>query len=61
VEGVQEQVLRKIFEPKREGVIKGWRKLHTEKLQNSSYQPYKFNNLRRIRWAGQVYRVSAEM
>jgi hypothetical protein len=44
-----------IYEPKREQVTKGWRKLHNKKLHNM-YSLLNFITIRarRIRWAGHV-------
>jgi hypothetical protein len=35
----ENRVLRRIFEPKRDEVIGGWRKLHNEELHNLYYSP----------------------
>jgi hypothetical protein len=35
----ENRVLRRIFGPKRDGVIGGWRKLHNEELHNLFYLP----------------------
>jgi hypothetical protein len=32
-------VLRRIFEPKRDEIIGGWRKLHNEELHNLYFSP----------------------
>jgi hypothetical protein len=49
-------VLRKIFGPKRDEVIGGWRKLHNEGLHNLYFLPsiIKIIRSRRIRWAGNI-------
>jgi hypothetical protein len=49
-------VLRRIFGPKRDGVMGGWRKLHNEELHNlySSPSIIKIIKLRRMRWTGHV-------
>jgi hypothetical protein len=52
-------VLRRIFEPKRDGVTGGWRKLHNEELHNlySSPSIVRIIKSRRMRWAGNVARM----
>jgi hypothetical protein len=49
-------VLRRIFVPKKEEVTGGWRKLHSEKLNNvySSPDVIRMIESRRVRWAGHV-------
>jgi hypothetical protein len=49
-------VLRRIFGPKRDEVIGGWRKLHNEELHNLHSSPsiIRIINSRRMRWAGHV-------
>jgi hypothetical protein len=37
----QKRVLRRIFGPKRDGVMGGWRKLHNEELHNLYSSPSK--------------------
>jgi hypothetical protein len=55
----ENRVLRRIFGPKRDEVMGGWRKLHNEELHNL----YSFQSIirliksRRIRWAGHVARL----
>jgi hypothetical protein len=51
--------LRRIFGPKGDGVIGGWRKLHNEELHNLYCSPSMIIiiNSRRIRWAGHVARM----
>jgi hypothetical protein len=51
--------LRKIFGPKRDGVIGGWRKLYNEELHNlySSSSIIRIIKSRRMRWAGHVARM----
>jgi hypothetical protein len=52
-------VLGKIFGPKRDEAIGGWRKLHNEELHNlrSSASIIRIIKSRRMRWAGHVARV----
>jgi hypothetical protein len=38
---VENRVLRRIFGPKRDGVMGGWRKLHNEELHNVYSSPSK--------------------
>jgi hypothetical protein len=53
------RVLRKIFEPKRDEVTRGWRKLRNEELRNlySSSDIIRMIKSRRMRWAEHVARV----
>jgi hypothetical protein len=55
----ENRVLRRIFEPKRDEVTGGWRKLHTEELHNlySSPNINRMIKSRRIGWAGHVARM----
>jgi hypothetical protein len=55
-------VLRKIYGPKRDEVIGGWRKLHNEELHNlySSPSVIRMIKSRRMRWAGHVARMGIE-
>jgi hypothetical protein len=55
----QNRVLRKIFGPKRDEVIGGWRKLHNEELDNLYCSPsiIRIIKSRRMRWAGHVARM----
>jgi hypothetical protein len=48
-------VLRRIFGPKRDGVMGGWRKLHNKELHDL-YSPPSIKS-RRMRWAGHVARM----
>jgi hypothetical protein len=52
-------MLRKIFGPKRDEVIEGWRKLHNEELYNLYSSPSIIGIIksRRMRWAGHVVRM----
>jgi hypothetical protein len=47
-------VLRRIFGPKRDEVIGGWRKLHNEELHNLYCSPsiIRMIKTRRMKWAG---------
>ena len=49
-------MLRRIFGPKRDKVIREWRKLHNEELNNlySSPKIVRVIKSRRMRWAGHV-------
>jgi hypothetical protein len=51
----ENRMMRKIFEPKRDEVIGGWRKLHDE-LHNlyCSQSIIRMIKSRRMRWAGHV-------
>jgi hypothetical protein len=55
----ENRVLKRIFEPKRDRVRGGWRKLHNEELHNlySSPSIIRIIKSRRIRWAGHVARM----
>jgi hypothetical protein len=52
----ENRVLRRIFEPKRDGVTGGWRKLNNEELHNlySSPSIIRIIKSRRMRWVGHV-------
>jgi hypothetical protein len=52
----ENRVLKRIFGPKRDEVMGGWRKLHNEELHNlySSPNTIRIIKLRRMRWAGHV-------
>jgi hypothetical protein len=52
-------VLTRIFRPKRDGVMGGWRKLHNEELHDlySSPSIIRIMKARRMRWAGHVARM----
>jgi hypothetical protein len=52
-------VLRRIFGPKKDEVIGGWRKLNNEKLHNlySSPSIIRIVKSRRMRWTGYVARM----
>jgi hypothetical protein len=55
----ENNVLRRIFRPKRDEVTGEWRKLHNAELQNLHSSPdiTRQNKLRRMRWAGHVARM----
>jgi hypothetical protein len=55
----ENRVLRRIFGPKRDEVMGGWRKLHNEELHNlySSPSIIRMMKSRRMRWAGHVVRM----
>jgi hypothetical protein len=50
------RVLKRIFGPKRDGVMGGWRKLYNEELHNlySSPSIIRIIKSRRMRWVGHV-------
>jgi hypothetical protein len=56
---IEKRVLRRIFEPKRDEVTGGWRKLHNEELHGlySSPRIVRVIKERRMRWAGHVARM----
>jgi hypothetical protein len=58
----ENRVLRRIFGPKRDGVMGVWRKLHNEELHNlySSPSIIRIIKSRRLRWAGHVARMGGE-
>jgi hypothetical protein len=58
----ENRVLRRIFGPKRDGVMEGWRKLHTEELHNlySSPSIIRIIKSRRMRWAGHMVRMGVK-
>jgi hypothetical protein len=55
----ENRVLRRIFGPKRDDVINGWRKLNNDELHNlySSPNIIRMIKSRRTRWAGHVARM----
>jgi hypothetical protein len=55
----EDRVLRRIFGPKRDEFLEGWRKLHDEELHNM-YSPLSIITViksRRMRWAGYITRT----
>jgi hypothetical protein len=55
----ENRVLRRLFEPKRDGLMGGWRRLHNEELHDLYSLPsiIRIIKSRRIRWAGHVARM----
>jgi hypothetical protein len=55
----ENRMLRRIFGPKRDKVIGGWRKLHNENLSNLYFSPsvIRMIKLRRMGLAGHVARM----
>jgi hypothetical protein len=58
----ENRMLRRIFEPKRDGVTGGWRKLHNEELQNLNSLSIiiRIIKSRRMRWAGHMALIGEE-
>jgi hypothetical protein len=50
---LENRMLRRIFGPKRDEVIGGWRTLHNEELHNLYCSPNRIIKSRRMRWAGE--------
>jgi hypothetical protein len=52
----ENRMLRRIFGPKGEKVVGGWRRLHNEELHNLYTSPYIITMIisRRMRWVGHV-------
>jgi hypothetical protein len=59
---LENRVLRRIFGPKRDGVMGRWRKLHNEELHNLYSLPsiIRIIKSRRMRWAGHVARMGGK-
>jgi hypothetical protein len=53
----ENRVLMKIFGPKREELLGGWRRLHNDELHNLYASPY----IIRVRWGGTCSRHGGEM
>jgi hypothetical protein len=55
----ENRMLRRIFGPKRDGVMGGWRKLHNEELHNlySSPSIIRIIKSRRMGWVGHMARM----
>jgi hypothetical protein len=55
----ENSVLRRMFGQKKDGVMRGWRKLHNEELHNlySSPSIIRIIESNRMRWAGHVARM----
>jgi hypothetical protein len=56
----ENSVLRGIFVPKRDEVIRGWRKLHNGELPNLYFSPsiIRIIKSKRMRWARHVARMA---
>jgi hypothetical protein len=48
------RVLGKIFGPKRDEVIGGWRKVHSEELHNLDSSPSVIRMTKSLRWVGHI-------
>jgi hypothetical protein len=50
----ENRVVRKIFGPKRDEMVRNERKLHSEELHNACFSPnlIRTSNSRRMRWTG---------
>jgi hypothetical protein len=55
----ENRVLKRLFGPKRDEMIGGWRKLHNEELHNlySSSNIIRMIKSKRMKWAGHVARM----
>jgi hypothetical protein len=56
----ENRVLRKIFGPKRNEIIGGWRKQHNEELHNLYSSPNIIRMIKSRRWAGRVTCMGAK-
>jgi hypothetical protein len=56
---MENRVMRRIFGPKRDEVVGGWKRLHNEKLHNLYASPniLRVVKSRRMRWVGHVARM----
>jgi hypothetical protein len=59
----EKRVARRIFGPKRDQVIGGWRKLHNQELHNLNSFTVIIRMImsRRMRWSGHVVRVGEKI
>jgi hypothetical protein len=55
-------VLRRISGPKKDEIVGGWKKLHTEELRNLHSSPniIRLITSRGVRWAGYIARMEKE-
>jgi hypothetical protein len=55
----ENRVLRRIFGPKRDEVVEGWRKLHNEEIHKLNCSPsiIRMMKSKRMRWAGHISRM----
>jgi hypothetical protein len=53
----ENRVLRRIFGPRREEVMRGWTKLHNEELSGLYSSPRIMFKLKTMRWAGHIARM----
>jgi hypothetical protein len=55
----ENRVLKRIFGPKRDAIMRGWRKPHSEELHNLYISPNIIGMIksRRVRWARRVARM----
>jgi hypothetical protein len=55
----ENRALKKLFEPKREEVARGWRRLQNEELHNLYASPdiIRVIKSRKVKWAGHVARM----
>jgi hypothetical protein len=57
----ENRLLRRIFGPKRDEVMEGWRELHNEELHDLYSSPsIRIMKARRMRWVGHVARMGGE-
>jgi len=58
----ENKVLRRMFEPRRDDVMRDWRRLHNEELNDLYPSPniVRVIKSRRMRWAGHVARMGEE-
>jgi hypothetical protein len=59
----ENKVLNRVFGPKKDEIIRGWRKLHNKELHNlySSPNIIRMIKSRRMRWAGHVARMGEKV